>query len=190
MPNRFLWTTQTTDFSTSFSSVHGYAQGCALSAATSAQAAGITCLPHPPIGASLIRPRDTAARKTGETRQSSEPARLSDPGDRTSSEARHEGQDQGSRTTKAHADDVHGEPDRDRWTTQGLGRAVRRRPGARQDTADHLRGLPRRCGSQGPTPQWPSPTRTWRGDEASRSAGEPRPLAQFRGLAIARDAVA
>ena len=86
----------------------------------SAQPTEFGRLPSNGFGANVNRPRDTAARKTGETRQSSGPARLSDPGDRTSSEARHEGQDQGSRTTTAHADDVHGEPDRDRWTTQGL----------------------------------------------------------------------
>jgi len=61
----------------------------------------------------------------------------------------------------------------------GLDLVERRRPGARQDTADHHRGSPRWCRSQGPEPQWPSPTRTWRGDEENRFAGDLRPLAQF-----------
>ena len=54
----------------------------------SAQLAEFERLPSNGFGANVNRPRDTAARKTGETRQSSGPARLSDPGDRTSSEAR------------------------------------------------------------------------------------------------------
>lgn len=54
----------------------------------SAQPAEFGRLPSNGFGANVNRPRDTAARKTGETRQSSGPARLSDPGDRTSSEAR------------------------------------------------------------------------------------------------------
>ena len=75
------------------------------------------------IGASLIRPRDTAARKPRETRGSSGPARLSDPTLRavfgpTEWEAgsRPKGSLKGFGRREAPR-----EPDRDRWTARSLG---------------------------------------------------------------------
>lgn len=98
------------------------------------------------------------------------PARLSDPNDQTFSEARHKGQDQGSRTRRPRP---HGPRRTGSGSMDDAGPDLveRRRPGARQNTADHRRGSLRRCRGQGSEPQWPSPTRTWRGDVSTGSPG-------------------
>gem|GEM_PF-6086719 len=71
------------------------------------------------------------------------------------------------------------EPDRDRWTKRGLGRADDQRPGVRQDTADLPQGLPRRSRRQGPKPQRPSPNpdlARGRSKPVRRGASSPRSI--------------
>lgn len=112
----------------------------------------------PAFGASLTRPRDTAARKSRETGVSSGSVRLSDQGfqGRFRAMAERPGRVQAP-DTERFSGKGHGEPGQDRWTTRGSkARTERHRTGAAriQPTAS---GFARGRRRQGPEPQWPSP---------------------------------